>query len=57
MIYGKLNILQWFYTPGQAPQFKAPRISIHSTQEGGNVVSPTQRSPLLSGDIPVTLLC
>jgi hypothetical protein len=49
--------LQWCYTPGQAPHLKAPRISIHSAQEGGNVVSPTHRSPLLPGDIPVTLSC
>jgi len=42
------------YRPGQALQAQARRISRQSAKEGGTVVSPRHRPPLLLGYIPGT---
>jgi len=59
-IYIKANVKQSHNRPGQAlmiPGVWGSQISTHSAHEGGEVVSPTHRPPLPSGNISCTHLC
>jgi len=60
LLHGVVSKVQPHYRAGQALRFPGgwgSQISRQSAHEGGKVISPTHRSPLLPGNIPDTHFC